>query len=542
MIRFLIILIIFITRNVHSEEYEIPDDLKPIESTSEILYTYEFDDKPKIILRINENEFLVLITDDEDYITYVYNSKTNITEKKSEFVINDDEALQNVYLFEGKVYLYFVNTVYKSILSPAPDGKYFRETVINLDTYLPESSRIYYTTIFEEEFQIEDYGEDLEYATKEVDKKIFLDGLEEKEIESIDYRSYYITYNSNDSARKNIFHEIYERDEYKYYARVTNYYTYGGSPETNLVLLKDSTEDLSVLSIYYTYLDDKSNFYFLMSWVDLELNIRYISFNRITPDGKYTETIKEVPMEYDEEKYYLKAFNEINIHGNNLKLFGISRYSGEYGTNGLEPISGLYVVDLNIETMQFELKSKMLTEEEGETLNNNEDEFKFNRINRIYEVDGGYVVLAENCKKIVTRHSDGGRSYEYYFNDINLFSLDKDLNFRWNNFLDRDIISDDRIFGNSISSTSQFPTQIALKPTLVGDELIYIYSTTEPEEEIKRATYNIKTGDLVKETPLFENDGVPSYSPGYQFPIGNDEFVTLIFEDDYFIVKYKLLK
>lgn len=191
--------------------------------------------------------------------------------------------------------------------------------------------------------------------------------------------------------------------------------------------------------------------------------------------------------------------------------------------------------------MQFELKSRMFTEEEGKALNNDEDELKFNRINGIYEVDGGYVVLAESCKRIVTRY-DGDHSYEYYFNDINLFSLDEELNFRWNNFLDRDIISDDKIFGNSRSSTSKLPTQITLTPMLVGDELTYIYSTTKPEEEIKRVTYNIKTGDLIKETSLFENDGLPSYSPGYQFPVGNDEFVTLIFEDDYFIVKYKLLK
>jgi hypothetical protein len=279
-----------------------------------------------------------------------------------------------------------------------------------------------------------------------------------------------------------------------------------------------------------------------MGWLDIELQQRYLSFNRISPDGNYTETIKTFPREYDEEKYYLKNFSEINLHGNNIKLFGISRYSGESGANGLEPIAGLYVVDLNTQTMQFELKSRMFTEEEGEAINNDEDELKFNKINGIYEVDDGYVVLAENSKRIVTRLSDGGRSYEYYFNDINLFSLDEDLKFRWNNFLDRDIISDDRIFGNPLNSTSSFPGQIALKPTLIRDELTYIYSTTEPEEEIKRVTYNIKTGDLVKETPLFENDGVPSYSPGYQFPIGNDEFVTLIFEDDYFIVKYKLLK
>lgn len=299
MIRIFITLIFFIALNTYSEEYEIPDDLKPIQGASEILYSYEFDDKPRIILRINENEFLVIITDGEDYITYVYNSKTNITEKKSEFEINDDESLQNIHLFEGKVYLYFVNSVYKNFFSSGPCGEYFRETIISLETYLPESSRIYYTTISEEDFQIEDYGDDLGYPTKEVDNKIFIEGLEEKDIEPFEYSSYFITYNSNDSARKNIFHIISETDEYKSYAKVTNYYTYGGSPETNLVLLNDSTEGLSEETIYYTYLDDNSNLYFVMSWVNIDLEIRYLSFNRITPDGRFTETIKEVPMEYN---------------------------------------------------------------------------------------------------------------------------------------------------------------------------------------------------------------------------------------------------
>lgn len=531
-----------------ADEIEIPDDLVPIAGSAEILYSYELDDKPKFIQRINDTQFLIAIIDDEDFSVYLYDATKNKTEKKSEFIINDDETLYEYHLVGDKLYLYFVNyegggTFLSFALST--DGLYWRETVVDLKTFKPESSRIFYTSIFEEDFEMENYSEDLEYATQTVDKKIFLSGQEEKEIEPEDYRGYYITYNDVDSARMNITQLIYEDDEYKLYARNTNYYKYGDSPETKLVLLKDSVEDLKGLGLVYTYLDSQSNLFYLMSWIDDDKEKKYISFNKVTPKGEHKETIKEVPLEVDDDEYYFKTFYPISKSDESIELFGISRFEGE-GITGLEPISGIYILNLNLKTMEFDLKSKTLTEDEGDKLNKGEDEMKFNRIDAVYKQDGGYVVLAENNKlhTIITKTKYNTLyTYLYYFNDINLFSVDKDLNFRWNNFMDRDFhTDDDKIFGNPLSSTSITPVQVNLKPERKGDEVTYIYSTSEPENEIRRVTYNIKTGEKVSEVSLFENNGVPSYSPGYQFPIGNNEYVTLLMEDDYFVVRYKLLK
>ncbi|TNE34583.1 hypothetical protein EP342_02665, partial [bacterium] len=527
MVRLILTLLLVANLCLKADEIEIPDDLVPIAGSAEILYSYELDDKPKFIQRINDTQFLIAIIDDEDFSVYLYDATKNKTEKKSEFIINDDETLYEYHLVGDKLYLYFVNyegggTFLSFALST--DGLYWRETVVDLKTFKPESSRIFYTSIFEEDFEMENYSEDLEYATQTVDKKIFLSGQEEKEIEPEDYRGYYITYNDVDSARMNITQLIYEDDEYKLYARNTNYYKYGDSPETKLVLLKDSVEDLKGLGLVYTYLDSQSNLFYLMSWIDDDKEKKYISFNKVTPKGEHKETIKEVPLEVDDDEYYFKTFYPISKSDESIELFGISRFEGE-GITGLEPISGIYILNLNLKTMEFDLKSKTLTEDEGDKLNKGEDEMKFNRIDAVYKQDGGYVVLAENNKlhTIITKTKYNTLyTYLYYFNDINLFSVDKDLNFRWNNFMDRDFhTDDDKIFGNPLSSTSITPVQVNLKPERKGDEVTYIYSTSEPENEIRRVTYNIKTGEKVSEVSLFENNGVPSYSPGYQFPIGN---------------------
>lgn len=547
MVRLILTLLLVSSLCLKAEKVEIPDDLVPIKGSAEILYSFELDDKPKFIQRINDTQFLIAIIDDEDFAIYLYDTSKDTTVKKSEFIINDDETLYEYHLVGDKLYLYFVNVEGGGDIlsfSLSNDGSYWRETVVDLKTFKPESSRIFYTSIFEEDFEMEDYSEDLEYATQTVDKKIFLPGQEEKKIEPEDYYDWLVTYNDKDSSKMNISHLIYEDDEYKSYSRNTNYYKYGDSPDTKLVLLKDSVEDLKDIEVIYSYLDSQSNLFYIMCWVDDDKEKRYISFNKITPAGEHSETIKEVPLEIDSDEYSFYTFYPITKSDEAIELFGISRFEGDEETE-LEPISGIYVASLDLKTMAFDLKSKTLTEDEGDKLNKGEDEMKFNRIDAVYKQDGGYVVLAENNKlhKFVVQTQYGTSiTYLHYFNDINLFSVDKDLNFRWNNFIDREFYTKGTIYGNSLNSTDISPVQVNLKPERKGDEVTYIYSTSEPEDEIRRVTYNIKTGEKVSEVSLFENDGVPSYSPGYQFPIGNNEYVTLLMEDDYFVVRYKLLK
>lgn len=531
-----------------ADEIEIPDELTPIEGSAEILYSYEFDDYPRFIIPINNQEFLVFMQDDEEVILYLYNSKTDTTIKKSEFLVNEDETLIGHKIINGKLSLRFVNREGGSIFGfGGTDGYYWRETLIDLKTFMPESSRIYYTTISEDDFDYEDYNEDVEYADSTFDKALFIKGLEEKEIEPEDFRYYSTTYNDKDSNRKNIFYLIIDDNDYTMYGLISNFYKAGDLPDTKLAVLKDSAEDHEYITFQYSYLDDNSNLYFIMSWLNDDLEKRYISVNKLTPEGKLTQKIQEVDLEIDDDYYAYRRFELIDIKDNKMKLFGVSRYTdGE--AQELAAISSLCVLELDMKTMDFVFNEKTFTEDEGEDINKGEGDFKFNKITKVIEKDGGYVVLAENNKVHVYASTDkfGNVSYTYYyfFNDINLFSLDKELNVKWNNFIDREAKVSGGIHGNPTNSyfNSSDPVHVNIIPELTDNEISFIYSTTEPEDEIRRIKYNLTTGEKIEEISLFENDGVPSYFPGFQFPIGNNEFVTLINKSDFYIVKYKLLK
>lgn len=547
MVRIVLLILVVSCQFIMADDVEIPDDLYPIEGSSEILYSYEFDDFPKFIERISDDEFLVVIFDNEDVITYVYNTKTNTTEKKTEFIINDDERLIEYKVKGNKLILRFTNAESGSFFGlGGVDGFYWRESIVDLKTFMPESSRIFYTTIAEEDFEFEDYNEDLDYANKTLDKSIFIKGLEEKEIDPEDFRYYSTTYNENDSSRKNFFYLVIDDNDYTMYGLNSNFYKQGDSPDTKFVVLQDSVEDYENITYQYSYLDDQSNLYFIMSWMNDDIEKRYISVNKITPDGKLTQKIKEVSLEIDDDYYVYHRFEKISLINNKLKLFGISRYEDEESQE-LESISSMCILEIDLATMDFDFKERHLTEDEGEEINNDDDYFKFNVINKVIEKDDGYVVLAENNKQhviVVTTQYGTSYTYLYYFNDINLFALDKDLNVKWNNFIDRDAYLDGWIFGNPTNSYfgSNIPAQVNLVPVITDNEISFIYSTTEPEDEIRRIKYNLTTGEKVDEVSLFENDAVPSYYPGIQYPIGNNEFVTLVNRDDFYLVRYKLLK
>lgn len=531
-----------------ADEVEIPDDFNPIEGSAEILYSYEFDDKPTFITPINSHEFLILLLDDEDAILYIYNAKTDTTEKKSEFLVNEDENFIEHKIYNGKLILRFRNSSDGSLFGlGSNDGHYWRETIVNLKTYMPESSRIYYTTLAEDDFKFEDYNNDLVYADTTFDKSLFIKGLDEKDIDPEDFRYLAFTYNEADSNRKNIFHLVIDDNNYTMYGVSSNYYKFGDLPDINMTVIQDSAEDYKYITFQYSYLDDKSNLYFVMSWLNDDLEKRYISVNMITPDGKITQKIKEVNLEIDGDDYMYRRFERISMKNNRMKLFGVSRYTdGE--AQELAAISSLCVLDFDMSTLEFEFKEKTFTEDEGELVNKEEGDFRFNKITKVIEKDGGYVVLAENNKLhvYVSTSKYGNVTYTYYylFNDINLFALDNELKVKWNNFIDREAKINGGIYGNPSNSyfgTSD-PVQVNLIPTVTDNEISFIYSTTEPEDEIRRIKYNTTTGEKVEEVSLFQNDGVPSYFPGYQFPIGNNEFVTLLKLGDNNVVKYKLLK
>lgn len=532
-----------------SDEIEIPDDFIPIEGNSEIIFSYEFDDEPRIIERISQTEFLIMMFDDEDAVFYIYNSENNSVEKKSEFLINPDEYLYGYNIKDNKLYLYFTNSGHFSfVYFRTFDGFCWRETAIDLKTFLPLNSEIVYITADEEGFDIEEINEDLDYASSIIDKSLYTNIGKEFELEASDFRKMNITFNNKDSARKNFIHLARDRDNNTLYARVSNFETFQSSPKISFIKLLNSIESIYDVDVNYTYLDDNSNLYFVLSWIDEELDKMFISLNKITSEGKLTQKIKEMPFEIDGEEYRFKRFEPIYENENEIKLFGVSRYEGDEDS-GLEPVSGLYTITLNTQTMKFELVSRTLTEEEGKKINtenveiNNsyDTEFKFNIISKIIEYDNGYVLLTENSTLYKSGTTDRV-TYSNYLDDINLFSLNRDLSFRWNKYIDRDFRYIWYIPGVPLNSSYWSPKKIILTADIENEFISFNYTTTEPEYDIRSVTYNLKLGELVSEISYFENGGYPSYFPCYQYGIEDKEFVTLLSLDDYFLVRYKLLK
>lgn len=112
-----------------------------------------------------------------------------------------------------------------------------------------------------------------------------------------------------------------------------------------------------------------------MSWLNDDLEKRFISVNIITPDGKITQKIKEVNLEIDGDDYMYRRFERISIKNNRMKLFGVSRYTdGE--AQELAAISSLCVLDFDMSTLEFEFKEKTFTEDEGELVNKEEGDNK----------------------------------------------------------------------------------------------------------------------------------------------------------------------
>jgi len=141
----LLLLLTTSTFTIFSQEIEIPDDFQPIEGTSEILYSYEFDDKPKFMDRISDSEFIIFDIHDEEAKIFLYNIGKNSVELKSEFIINELESLDDYRIDENKLILLFKN--YAGRIGNKNEGYYWRETIVDLNTFQPITSEIIYTTI-----------------------------------------------------------------------------------------------------------------------------------------------------------------------------------------------------------------------------------------------------------------------------------------------------------------------------------------------------------------------------------------------------------
>lgn len=500
----------------------IPDDFQPIEGSSEILYSYEFDEKPKFIARLNETDFIIMYIKDDEAKAYKYNAADNTVELKSEFPIRDGETLYDFQIRGNELHLLFRN--YAGDIGNNNDGYYWRKTILDLTTYKPKSSRIIFTTIDFKKFELDEYNDDLEYADNFVDTTMFqllVQGNQSIEIEPIEYVSFTDTYNMHDSSRFNYLSLINEDFSHILYARVTNFDGIGLSPKSYLVPLLDSLELKKNFGIQWTYLDDNSNLFFIVSWHDKRLKKRFISLNVVTAAGAFYHNIKELATEIDgDDDYVIHRFEPFSQDGNILKAMGISRFNGSESLE-VQPISGIYIATINLKTLDFDLKSRTLTENEGNKINGRLGNLKFNIINKVIETENGYVVLAEHNKvhKIVNTVNPQSTmihtSYNHFFHTINLFAMDKDLNIKWNRLIpNRDLHNFLSIWGQTLNPIDQVAYQTTLQPIVKDDFISFMYSTKQ-KEEVKRVKYNFKSGELVEETPFFKNDEIASFSPGY---------------------------
>ena len=545
----LLLLLTTSTFTIFSQEIEIPDDFQPIEGTSEILYSYEFDDKPKFMDRISDSEFIIFDIHDEEAKIFLYNIGKNSVELKSEFIINELESLDDYRIDENKLILLFKN--YAGRIGNKNEGSYWRETIVDLNTFQPITSEIIYTTIDINLFEIDEYNDDLSYANNDIDTSMFLlytRGSERIEIEPREYTSFYDTYNQNDSSMKSYLSFVHEQFSRKLYARATFFDPDGNNTKSFLVEILDSTEQIRTTGVHWTYLDDNSNLYFLFSWHDKHLSKRFITFNRISPNGAYRYYYREIDTELEfDDDYVIHEFETFSKNGNIHKAMGVARLSGSEALQ-VQPVVGMYLAEFNLETLEFNLQRKEISKLEGNKLNNDEDYLKFNIINRVIETNDGYVVLAEHNKVHNIYHSAKprgiGLNYKsnHHYHSINLFKLDKNLNFIWNKHIeDRNLHGFRGVWGQSRNSVNRYANHVTLRPTFEQNNFSFTYSSKK-DTLIKRVTYNIEDGSLIEEIPLFKNDQISSYCPGYQFPVGKNEFITLLIEDDYYLVRYKLLK
>ncbi|PKL77883.1 MAG: hypothetical protein CVV25_13310 [Ignavibacteriae bacterium HGW-Ignavibacteriae-4] len=545
----ILLLVTLISTALYGNEFDIPNDLEPIDGASEILFSQEFDDKPKFMARVSETEFIITDIHDEIAKIFSYSTTTNKLEFKSEFVINRKETLDDFQVHGDKLQLLFIN--YAGGIGNNNEGYYWRETIVDLNTYLPISSKIFFTTIDIREFDLDEYNEDLDYANNYVDSNMFLlyvRGDKKIEIEPGEYLSFYDTYNNKDSSRKNFLSLIHEDFSRTIYARATNFESRSSSPKSFLVELFDSSEVYKLFGLHWTYLDDNSNFYFLFSWYDKRVSKRFLSFNKFTPQGELRYYYREIEPEIEfDDDYKIHDFEIVSTKDSIFKLIGMARHAGDESME-VQPVAAIYMADINLNSLVFDFKSKILTVREGLIINKNKEELKFNIINKVIETEDGYVILAEHNKshKIANNHSPRGINlkikYEHFYHSINLIAFDKNLNLKWNNVIEnRNLHSYRSVWGQSRTPVDRYAGQVSLQPTIGTDNISFIYSSNE-DKKIKRVKYNTNTGEQLEEVPLFKNDGVASYCPGYQFHIGNNEYVTMVIEDDYYLVRYKLLK
>ena len=542
----LILIIFLLPLFLISEEIEIPDELTPYKNNSEILFSYEFDEKPEFIEQISDKEYLILVIDDDEAYLYTYNSVSNKVEIKLEFIVVEDETLDEYKIIDNRLELFFRSYYYQYENPQGDYSIYLRQTILDIESFSIVDSKIIYTTEIKEDFDNEKINEDLEYSNESFNEGMLIEEeyLEELEIELEDNSRLYKVYNENDSTKFVIFNQIFDDDLEKDYLRYTFFDPNIKSPKNKIILLKDSTNELYYKNIVYTYLDDNSNLFFLYHWLDYENEKRFLSLCKLSPKDEIITSHFELDYQLFDEEYWVNKFYETSKENDIIHTLGFAS-SRENGS-----IVSLYKAEIDLKKVVFNLKQKKISEEEGEKINSGKEIFSIGRIFDIIEKNNEFIVFGERSKlnlKKTKRDFSTSYLYTYIFQNINIFKVDENLNIIWNNYIERDIDYFGNFLGNKISAEDLSPIQLLPKGQLKDNIYTFTYTTSEPDDYVMRVSYDIKTGKKTSETILFENDGMPSFMPGSQIELGNNEYVTILnfndfYSENYYLIRYKLNK
>lgn len=536
MIQRLCFLFLLFATTLYSQEIEIPDDLFPIEGASKILYSYEFDDAPYFLERLNQDIFLIMTLDGNDIELHNYSLSKDTTELKLEFEYDDDETIENYLIKENKLLLFTNYSTKKAVFGTT--GFFDRLITINLDSYQVEDCRVVFTNYNKDYMEDYEPEDDLEFCSDSVSDYAFTIDFDKQEVLPNDYRGLVVTFN-DDSTVKNYFGVTYNNETRE---------TYLFSGNLNLKNMK-TTSSLNKLNdgktwIYmnYIYLDDESNVYFIGNQSDKEKKTRNIVAGKITPGGVITNKILNIPFSTDEGFNTLGSFELFKNEKGKLSLFG---YSKHYEDEDFyeKSNSAIILIELELNSLEIKYKQKKITIDEGIALNGDNEKLRFNTINKVIETNDGYTLLTET-NETTWNMSDGHYFFYAYSENINLISLDKELKIKWNKHIYRDF--NDRSYKTGPKKSKFFDQNNSistyLKPEVYGDIISFTYSTTVPKKEIVRVSFDVNTGEKIYQQSIFENDGTMSYFPLNHFRVGDDEYVGVLSEDNNYIVRYKLFK
>ncbi|PKL79055.1 MAG: hypothetical protein CVV25_09345 [Ignavibacteriae bacterium HGW-Ignavibacteriae-4] len=556
---------------------DIPDDFAPIENSAEILFSYEFDDPPVFISKIDDNKVIIGTKTREEIGLFVYDNKTNEINEIGELKTSMVERMLSHNVENNKLVLVMTGVVGFGVFSKG--DSYARKIVYDINNEKIEKNELLFL-----------------FQSSKLDDDEIMDELELTKLDAtvnrVDAEKYFT---DNDIAINSlpIALEISPNINNFNNPMSMGLSFYPDSKDENVLLLAGLTENgVGIKTIKYKKLKEVENLIihyadynseavtFLAEWYNPETEKNFMSLNKITKDGKISETVKELPLNPD---YRFQKFAPIEKKENgSLKLFGYAEkfpngsnfldYIFEPGKkfdfgdhfNNLAEVSHFAMINANLNTLEFELTVKPIEESLKNKPEFKDLELVINNINNVMQKDNRLVIFAENSFFSMKQESGSKSSFEtnprtgksefksssypmivtkYYFRNINLFSIDNDMNLLWSSEIeDRDLVKDISPFDIPNAMSNKLPEELYLKPTITDNDITFTYTTTEPEDEIRKVKFSLVDGKKLEEVSLFNNDGYASYTPGQQIGMGQNIYGTILNLDDYYFVKYKLNK